>query len=285
MAAMRAAVIGTGIMGAGMARSLADAGHDVVVWNRSADKAAALAGDRITVAESVSAAVAECDAVVTMLFDTDAVLAVAGEITGALRPEAVWVQASTVGPDGARRIAQVAGPRFLDAPVLGTRKPAEDGALVVLVSGPSDIVQAAAPVFEAIGSRTVVTGPEIGQASALKLACNAWIGLLTVGTAQSLALAETLGVDSALFLEAIKGGPVDSGYAQAKGAAMLVRDYTTSFAVDGVRKDVQLMIDAANGAGFPVQVLSAVLEQFARASEDGHGAEDMASVRTVFPGG
>jgi 3-hydroxyisobutyrate dehydrogenase len=281
---MRVAVIGTGIMGAGMARSLAREDHDVVVWNRSPDKARALEGDGIAVAHSVAAAVADSEVVLTMLFDTDAVLEVADEITGSLGPEAVWVQSSTVGPAGAGRIAEVAGPRMLDAPVLGTKKPAEDGTLVVLVSGPEELVRRTTPVFDAIGGRTVVAGGEIGQASALKLACNAWIGLLTVGVAQSLGLAEALGVDPALFLEAIKGSPSDNPYAQLKGAAMLAQDYTTSFAVDGVRKDIGLMVEAARGADFPVDVLSAVLARYDQAADQGHGGDDMAAVRSAFPG-
>lgn len=270
-------------MGAGMARSLARAGHDVVVWNRSAEKAAALAGGRISVAESVSAAVTGSSAVVTVLFDAEAVLGVADEIKAALGSAAVWVQTSTVGPDGARRIAQAAGPRMVDAPVLGTKSPAENGALVVLASGREELVRLATPVFAAIGSRTVVAGPEIGQASALKLACNAWVALLAAGTAQSLALAQALGVEPALFLDAIKGGPSDSAYAQLKGGLMLEENWATSFAVDGVRKDIGLMVDAARGADFPVGLLSALLEQFDRASEQGHGEDDMAAVRTAFP--
>jgi 3-hydroxyisobutyrate dehydrogenase len=283
---MRVAVIGTGIMGAGMAGALAGAGHDVAVWNRTSEKAAALEGERITAAATVREAVTGADVVITILFDTDSVLAVADEIRDALGPEAVWVQASTLGPDGVQKVAEVAGPRLLDAPVLGTKKPAEDGALTVLVSGPEPLVSAAAPVFDAIGARTVVAGTEVGQASGLKLACNAWFGLLTVGTAQSLALAEALGVDPALFLEALKGGAADTPYLQTKGAAMLAGSYPTSFAVDGVRKDVQLMIDAAGASGtdFPVDLLTAVRAQFDRASEAGHGGDDMAAVRTSFPG-
>ncbi|MGI9155825.1 MAG: NAD(P)-dependent oxidoreductase [Marmoricola sp.] len=153
---MRVAVVGIGIMGAGMARSLAREGHEVVVWNRSPEKAKALVGDGITAADTVGEAVTDSDVVLTMLFDTDAVLDVAEEVTAALAPDAVWVQSSTVGPDGVRRIATVAGDRLLDAPMVGTKKPAEDGALVVLVSGPEDLVATAQPVLDAVGSKTVV---------------------------------------------------------------------------------------------------------------------------------
>ena len=142
-----------------------------------------------------------------------------------------------------------------------------------------------APVLEAIGSRTLVAGDAVGAASALKLACNAWVALLTAGTAQSLALAETLGVDPRLFLEAIDGGPVFAPYAKVKGGAMLESDWTPSFEVDGVVKDVGLMLDAARGAAFPTPLLDAVHGLFAEASAAGHGADDMAAVRTAFPAG
>lgn len=270
-------------MGAGMARSLVRAGHTVAAWNRTRSKAEPLADDGITVADSVSDAVTGADAVITMLFDADATLSICDELGAALDTDSVWLQSGTVGPDGMRRIAEAAsGAPLLDAPMLGTKKPAEEGNLVVLVSGPDALREQAGPVFDAVGSRVVVAGDELGQASALKLACNAWIGLLTAGTAQSLAFASALGVDPALFLQAIQGQPSDSPYAQMKGAVMLKQDWTTSFAVDGVSKDVQLMVDAAHGAGFPTDLLETVLRLFRRTAEQGHGSDDMASVITAF---
>lgn len=270
-------------MGAGMARSLARAGHHVTVWNRTAEKAEALAGDNITATSSVTDAVTGADAVVTMLFDLEATLAVADDIVAALGPDSVWIQSGTVGPDGARRLAEVATGGLLDAPVLGTKQPAEEGKLVVLVSGPDALIEAAKPVFDAIGSRTVVAGSEIGAASGLKLACNAWIGLITAGTAQSLAFAAALGVDPELFLRTIEGQPTDSAYAQLKGKAILAGNYEPSFAVDGVIKDLGLMLDAAGSCGFPDELIAAVREMFRRASAEGHGADDMAAVRFAFP--
>jgi 3-hydroxyisobutyrate dehydrogenase len=270
-------------MGAGMARSLAAAGHSVTVWNRTKEKAEPLASDSITVKSTVAEAVTGSDAVITILFDTDATLAVADEIVASLGADSVWIQSGTVGPEGARRIASVATGRLLDAPVLGTKKPAEEGNLVVLASGPEPLLEAAEPVFDAIGSRTVIAGSEIGQASALKLVCNAWIGLITVGTAQSLAFASALGVDPSLFLQTIEGQPTDSPYAQLKGKAILNGDYATSFAVDGVIKDIGLMVSAADDASFPTELLDAVRTMFVRASNNGHGDHDMAAVRFAFP--
>lgn len=280
---MRVAVLGTGTMGAGMARSLLRAGHEVRVWNRTAGRAEPLADDGATVAPDVAAAVEGADVVLTVLFDTDAVVAVGTEAVAAMGPDAVWLQCATVGVEGIRRVQEVGGAQLLDAPVLGTRKPAEDGTLVVLLSGPEALREKAAPVLDAVGSRTVVAGDEVGAASALKLACNAWVALLTAGTAQSLALAGALGVDPALFLEAIEGGPVSVPYARLKGSMMLDGDLAPSFAVDGVVKDVGLMVDAARTTGVPTELLEAVRGLFAEASRQGHGADDMAAVRTVFP--
>ncbi len=187
-----------------------------------------------------------------------------------------------MGAEGARRIAEAAGGHLVDAPVLGTKKPAEDGTLVVLASGPAGLLEKARPVFDAIGSRTVLAGDAVGRGSALKLVVNSWIGLLTAGTAQSLAFAQSLGLDPSMFLEAIAGAPVDSAYAHVKGAAMIQGDWTTSFAVDGVRKDVGLMIEAAHDVDFPTGLLDAVLAAFDTASAQGHGGDDMAAVRTAF---
>ena len=285
---MKTAVLGTGIMGAAMARSLAREGHDVTVWNRSADKAEATAGERIVAAGSVTEAVTGADVVVTMLFDTDAVIAVTDELVAALGTESVWVQASTVGPDGVRAIEDRAGAasvRLLDAPVLGTRKPAEDGALVVLVSGTAAARQAAQPVFDAVGSRTVTVSDELGSASALKLVCNSWIATINAATAQAHAMASAVGLSPAQFLEAIEGGPLDVGYAHVKSALMDSRDWDTpAFAVDGVRKDLGLIIGAAASGGMPTGLLETLLSLYEDTSEKGLGGADMSAVRAAFDG-
>jgi 3-hydroxyisobutyrate dehydrogenase len=280
---MRVALIGTGTMGAGMARSVQRAGHEVAVWNRTRDKAAPLADDGIEVADSVRAAVSGADVVITMLFDADAVLDVAGELTDALGAEAVWLQSATVGPEGIARIAQAAGDtQLLDAPMLGTKQPAEQGKLVPLVSGPQPLIERAQPVLDAVGAKTVVAGAELGKASALKLACNAWILSITAATAQSVSLAQGLGVDPQLFLQAIEGGASDTPYAQLKGGAMIKGEYAPSFGLDGGRKDLGLIDDAARAAGVNVALVEGLRTLFDAASEQGHGEDDLAAVITAF---
>lgn len=280
---MRVAVLGAGVMGVGVVHSLLRAGHEVAVWNRTPAKASALSADGAVAAGSVEEAVTGADAVITMLFDAAAVLAAKPAIVGALGPSAVWIQCATVGVAGIAEIADGVD-AIVDAPVLGTKKPAEDGALIVLASGDGELIDRCGPVFDAIASRVVVAGSSIGAATRLKLVCNAWVSLLMAGIGQSVQFARALGVDPALFLEAIDGGPTGAPYAQLKGKAILAGDYTTSFAVDGVVKDVGLMVEAAAESGFPPELLDAVLRLYSRAAEAGHGGSDMAAVAEAFAG-
>jgi 3-hydroxyisobutyrate dehydrogenase len=283
---MRAAVLGTGIMGSAMARSLARGAHSVTVWNRTPSRAAEIAGHGVEAAESIGEAVAGADVVFTMLYDADSVLAVAREVVAALRPDAVWAQSTTVGPEGMARIAAASGPahdRVLDAPVLGTKQPAEVGSLTVLVSGPESARTAARPAFDTIGARTLEVGDQVGAASALKLVCNSWVASINAATAQALGMAEALGLSPLLFLEGIAGGASDSAYAQGKGRMMAERAWDEpAFALDSVVKDVGLMIDAARGSGFPDDLLATLLALYERASQRGVGAADMAAVRVAF---
>jgi 3-hydroxyisobutyrate dehydrogenase len=278
---MIVAVLGAGLMGAGLVRSLRRSGHEVRVWNRTQARAQELADTGATPATSVTEAVTGADAVLTMLFDAEATLSVKAELAAALGPEAVWIQTGTLGLDGVAEVA--AGvTAIVDAPVLGTRQPAEDGQLIVLAAGAAPLLDRCKPVFDAIGSRTIVVGDRIGQATALKLVCNAWVALLTAATAQSVQFARALGVDPRLFLEAIDGSPSGSPYAQVKGKAMLAGDYSPSFAVDGVVKDLQLMLDAAGQHDFPPGLLAAVHGLYIQTSDAGHGDADIAAVAEVF---
>jgi 3-hydroxyisobutyrate dehydrogenase len=282
---MRVAVLGTGTMGAGMARSMLRAGLDVTAWNRTADRAGPLRADGATVAGTVPDAVGGADVVVTMVFDAAAVLDLGATLVAAMPGEAVWVQSATIGLDGIAQVERLAGEHgvpLLDAPMLGTKQPADEGALVPLVAGPRELARRVQPVFDAVGAKTIYAGDRIGQGTALKLACNAWIASLTAALGQSLGLAAALGIEPGLFLEAIDGGPADAPYAHQKGKEMLAGDYPPSFSVDGVLKDVGLMVDAADAAGFPQALLRPVQEAYARASAAGHGGDDIAAVHTEF---
>lgn len=282
---MQVAVLGTGIMGAGMSRSMLRAGHDVRVWNRTPGRATALEADGAVVAASAADAVRGADVVVTMLFDADSVLEVVGGIADDLAADAVWLQGSTIGLDGIRRAGQLAADRglhLLDAPVLGTKAPAEQGRLVSLVSGDAELVRRVQPLLDAVSARTVHAGDAVGQATALKLACNAWVATLTAALGQTMSMAEGLGLDPALFLAAIEGTATDMPYAHAKGAAMIAGEHPTSFSVDGAVKDLGLIVAAAGQAEVDDTLLTAVAALFERASADGYGGQDMAAVHAAF---
>jgi 3-hydroxyisobutyrate dehydrogenase len=281
---MQVAVLGTGIMGAGMAGSLLRAGHAVTVWNRTTAKAAPLADAGATVARTAAEAVAGAEVVVVMLFDTAAVLEV---LTSASEggSDAVWLQASTIGQEGMLEVAALAagrGLKLVDAPVLGTKGPAEQGKLVALLSGDAAFVEAARPVIEGYSARSVDAGPALGAASALKLVCNAWISTINAAVGQSHALARGLGIDGSLFVDAMTGGAADNQYLHMKSDLIAKGEFPPSFTLDGAAKDVELILAAARGAGIGDDVLAGLAAAYGRAAES-HGDEDMAAVYYAFP--
>ena len=278
------AVLGTGKMGAGMARQLLQHGHEVRVWNRSRDKAEPLAGDGATVTDDPAEAVRGADIILTVLFDADSVVEVLEQAADGLDQDTVVVQISTVGLDIDQLAEKVErlGVRLLDAPELGTRQPAEQGTLTVLGWSDTALREIADPVLDAIGARTVWAGDQVGAASRLKLVCNAFTGAQTAATAQSIALAEGLGLDPQLFLDAISGGASDAPITRAKGAMMLGGDYPPAFDVQGLRKDLALVVAAAEQAGIATELARAVLALAERAESRGHGPDDMAAVREAF---
>jgi 3-hydroxyisobutyrate dehydrogenase len=275
-------VLGTGIMGAAMARNLAGAGHDVRVWNRTRSKAEPLAAAGAYVADTPAEAVEGADVILTILYDGSAVLDAMRQAVPGLRPGTVWAQSTTVGVGALADLAGFAREHklaFVDAPVLGTKQPAENGQLVVLAAGPEEIRDTVAPVFEAIGSRTLWTGDDgaEGSATRLKLVVNSWVLVVTHGAAEALALAKGLGVDPQDFLDAIEGGPLDLGYLRVKAAAILSGDLEPNFAVTTAEKDARLIVEAGERAGVRLDVAAAGAERFRRAAAQGHGDEDMAA--------
>ena len=284
----KVAVLGTGIMGAAMARNLLSEGMEVRAWNRSREKAEPLKGDGAEVTGSPADAARGADFLLTMLSDADAIEeAVGGDVLSALAEDGVWLQVSTVGEEGNGRLAEMAkehGVAFVDAPVLGTKQPAEQGQLVVLASGPEEVRERSERVFEAVGSKTVWLG-EAGAGSRLKLVVNNWIvGLLGV-LAETVAFAKSVGVDPARFLETIEGGPLGLPYAQLKGSMMIEEDFPTSFSAKLARKDAGLVLGAAEAHDLRMPIAEAVAARFDEAIRAGHGEEDVAAVyRTAKSG-
>lgn len=276
-------VLGTGIMGAAMARNLARAGHTVRAWNRTRDKAEPLAADGAHIADTPAEAVQGADVVLTMLYDGPAALDVMREAASALRPGVAWAQSTTVGIEAIGELAGFArehGLVFFDAPVLGTRQPAEAGQLLVLAAGPSASRQAVTPVFEAVGARTVWTGEDgaAGSATRLKLVANSWVLATNSAAGEVLALSQALGVDPQSFFDAIAGGPLDMGYLRAKSGLVLGDQLSPAqFAVATAAKDARLIVQAGERHGVRLDMAAASAERLERAAAQGHAEEDMAA--------
>ena len=283
----KVAVLGTGIMGSAMARNLLKSGIHVRAWNRSREKAEPLAQDGAQISDTPADAASGVDFLLTMLPDADVIEeAVEEGVLSALAEDGVWLQMSTVGEEGNERLAGLAAEHsvaYVDAPVLGTKQPAEQGQLVVLASGPEELRERSGRIFDVLGSKTVWLG-EAGGGSRLKLVLNNWlVGLLGV-LAETVAFAEATGIDPEKFLETIEGGPLGLPYAQIKGTMMVEEDFPPSFSARLARKDAGLVLDAAEARGLRMGIAEAVAARFDEAIEAGHGEEDMAAVYQVARG-
>lgn len=276
------ALLGTGIMGSAMARNLLREGMEVRAWNRTKAKAEPLEAGGAAVADSPAAAVDGAEVIITMLNDGQAVLDAMRAAVPGLRAGQVWAQMSTVGVGALQPLAALAGEQgltFVDAPVQGTKQPAEQGQLVILAAGPEPARVALKRPFDAIGQRTVWLSEsgEAGAGTRLKLSTVSYGITLTNIVAEALALAKGLGIDPALFGEIVTGGPMDSPYLQAKMKAILAGDFTTSFSVRNAEKDTRLITEAGESAGVRLDLVAAAGDRFRRAERHGHGDQDMAA--------
>jgi 3-hydroxyisobutyrate dehydrogenase len=273
-------------MGTGMAHSLLRSGLDVTVWNRTRGRAAPLAADGAHVAGSLPEALADVDAVITTLWDGNSVADVMADALPAAPDGVLWVQASTVSLDDAGdllpALADGCGARYIDAPVLGTRRPAEEGKLTVLAAAAEPLRGPVEPVFGAIGARTVWVSERPGDGTRLKLVANSWVATIVAATGQSIALAQGLGLDPRAFLDMMKGSAVDAAYLHVKGEAMIAGQFAPSFAVDGAVKDTGLIAAAMRESGIDAALMEAVGQQYRKAAGSGHGEDDMAAVYHAF---
>lgn len=271
---MRIALLGTGTMGAPMGRRLLAAGHELRAWNRTRERAEPLAGDGATVCDTPAEACAGAEVLVTMLADGPAVEAA---VEGLSLDGAAWAQMSTVGLATIEALAARAGAGFVDAPVLGSRPQAEQGQLTVLAAGAAGARERCAPVFEAVGARTVDLGDEPGAGTKMKLVLNHWVVALVEGVAETVALAEGLGLDPRRFLDIIDGGPMGPPYAKLKGTNMIDRSYPPSFSLRLAHKDAGLIAEAAAAAGLDLPLPQLVRERMGRAIEAGYGDDDFSA--------
>jgi 3-hydroxyisobutyrate dehydrogenase len=272
------AVLGAGALGAAIAARLGDTGHQVKLWNRSPDRAraAAAASSGVTAVAEVASAVKDAPVVLTLLRDGDAVTDVMTNAIDSLDADAVWVQASTIGPDSARTLSEFAhahGVAYLDALVAGSTGPARAGKLVWLVSGSQDAFDLAQPTLQQLGSAVEHLGTGV-EGSAIKVAVNAWMTAATVAMSDVLSLCDALGIDHKLFAKVLQDGPLAMPYALQKLTSMDEHTYAAGFAVELARKDLAL----ADQALAPTPLLRAVQQRLDHAIAAGHGHDDLAAI-------
>jgi 3-hydroxyisobutyrate dehydrogenase len=288
-ARMTVAVIGAGIMGSAMTRNLVAAGLNTRVWDRSAAVTAPLAAAGAVVAPSAPEAVRDADVVITMLPTDDAVESVIfdGGVADAFADGCVWAQMGTIGIESTLRIRdRLATERpsviFVDAPVSGSKGPAEQGQLLILASGPAAAADQVDPVFDILGRKTLWLG-QVGQGSVVKLVVNTYMSILIEGVAETMELADRLGISHELLAEAIEGGPLDAPIADAKLHKIDRGDYAPEFPLEWALKDVDLAISAAGGQTPPL--LAALSSQWHAAVTAGHGRQDVSAARLALPTG
>ena len=276
---MKIAVLGTGLMGAPMARRLLGAGRQVTVWNRTPAKAVALADDGARVAATVRDAVAGAGLVVTMLENGQAVAAVlfdeAAGAAGALDPGALVVDMSSIPPGTARehagRLAE-SGVGHVDAPVSGGVPGAEAGTLAIMAGGPPDLVARAADALSALGRWTHVGPAGAGQLA--KLANQAIVGVTLTVVAEALVLARAGGADPAAVRDAIRGGFAESRVLDLHGAKMLARDFRPGGRASIQLKDMDTVLATAAELGLKLPAVEAARDLYARLVARGGGDLD-----------
>ncbi|MGC1215391.1 MAG: NAD(P)-dependent oxidoreductase [Micromonospora sp.] len=279
---LRVAVLGLGGMGRPMATNLVRAGLPTFVWNRSPERARELGEQGAEVADTPADAVRQADVVITMVTDADAVLSIATDqgMLAAMPQGAIWAQMSTIGVAGTERIARLVAEQrpdivLLDAPVAGSRGPAEQGKLVILASGPDEARDRIGPLFDVLGQRTAWVGP-IGAGSRIKLVNNLLLAFIAEGLAESIALGQTLGLHRQAVLNALQGSPLVAPWAAEKMQRIGQDDYSPQYPLSLALKDVDLALEGVEADRFPVA--DSLAAQWRWVVDRGLGGEDVTVV-------
>ena len=284
---MNVGFIGLGIMGSRMAANLQKAGHTLTVHNRTKDKASDLLADGASWADSPAEVADKADILITMLAHPEAVEATAlgeGGFLDALSEGTLWLDSSTLNPTFSRRMAREATSRkvrFLDAPVAGTKAPAENAELVFFVGGDAAAVTDAEPLFEAMGKKTVHVG-EHGAGTSLKVVVNHMLATSMAAFAEGVVLGEALGLPQELLFNVLIGGPLVPAYLKGKQGNLETNSYDTDFPLRWMQKDMQMVATAAYDAGVAMPVANLTKELYQLGVRHGLGDEDFTAIYKDF---
>jgi 3-hydroxyisobutyrate dehydrogenase len=276
------AFLGIGTMGHAMAARALGAGIPTIVWNRNPEATRDLANLGAEVAESAADAGRRAAIVVTMVTNVDVVLAIAKDqgMLAALAPGAIWVQMSTIGDGGIKRVESLVRAErpdvvLIDAPVSGSKEPAEQGQLTIFASGSDAVRSRLAPLFDALGRRTIWVGP-VGTGSRLKLVANTWLALAAEAVNVSVALSHQLGLETESVINALGDGPLVSAWQAAKLERIAQGDFSAQFALSLALKDVHLALEDAGRERFPA--LASLADEWQGVVDRGFGDDDLTVV-------
>lgn len=263
---MRIAFLGTGIMGSGMARNLLKRQFAVVVWNRTLSKAESLEREGALLAATPAEAVSDAEVVITMLADPAAVEQVMLHegVLQTMKPNSLWMDCSTVDPYFSRRMGKIAaeyGIRFLDAPVAGSKIPAEKGELLFLVGGNKEDVDEAIPLFQAMGKGYIHLG-DTGMGASMKMVFNMLLAIQVAAFSEGVNLAEHLGMPKTKVMDILLNSPIVAPYLQGKKDKMLQGSYEPEFPLKWMQKDLGLITHSGQNSSSPLPIASVVKELF-----------------------
>jgi len=275
--------IGLGIMGSAMARNLIEAGFDVTLWNRSPEKGAPLGALGARTAPTPRAVIETCPVTFAMLADPEAAEAVCfgpGGVLEGITPGKGYVDMSTVDAAASRKIGAAVsarGGRFLEAPVSGSRKPAEEGTLVILAAGDRSLYEEAMPGLDRMGKKILFLG-EVGSGANMKLVVNMVMGGMMAILCEGLALGEKAGLDQADILDVLDAGAIANPMFRLKGGLIARGEFTAAFPLRHMQKDLRLAVGLGDRCGQPLHSAAAANEGFKRARQMGLGDEDFSAL-------
>jgi 3-hydroxyisobutyrate dehydrogenase len=275
------AILGIGTMGHAMAASAVRARIPTVVWNRSLEATRDLVELGADAAPTAAEAARRATIVVTMVTDADAVISIVRDegVLGALAPGAILVQMSTIGLEGIERVAAMveasrSDVMLVDAPVSGSKDPAEHGQLTIFASGPEEARPRVTPLFDALGHHTVWAGA-VGSGTRLKLVANTWLAFAAEAVAASIALAQGLGLEAGRVADALEDNPLVSPWQKAKLDRIAEGEFSAQFALSLALKDVRLAQEAAAGR---LGTLACLADEWQQAVDSGFGHQDVTVV-------
>ena len=276
--------IGTGIIGAPMARRLIGGGNRLRVFNRSAEKARALAADGATVAADAAACATGAEMVFIMVPDTPDVEATVAKIEPVLKPGQIVIDMSTVAPSAERAISarlKTKGVEYLDAPVSGGDVGARDGTLAIMVGGDAAAFERVRPLFELMGKRITHMGAS-GAGQMTKLANQIAVALALEAAAEAIKFANGGGLDASRVVEAIGAGAAGSWQLSNLGPKIIAGDYRPGFFIKLIRKDLRLVVEAARESGLALPGLALMASMFNTAATLGHDLDGTQAVAAAL---